>query len=216
MKTSYMDLYCERMGPEYWAEPLNAVTNLMFIFSAVAITVLLVRTVDRNRGRGALWVLNGLIYGIGIGSWLFHTHAVLWAMLADIIPIGVFILLASWVSFRQLAGFGLVVSGLGVGVVVAIAILVHVLSGYEGGAYVAALFALFSIGTYLEYRRPRSAGKAFLWGGALFAISLAFRSLDQSVCDQISIGTHFVWHILNSIVLFIVVRALMTHGHAAR
>jgi len=204
------------MGPEYWAEPLNALTNLMFIFSAVAITVLLVRAVNTNGERGALWTLNGLIYCIGIGSWLFHTHAVLWAMLADIIPIGVFILLATWVAFRRLAGFGPVVSGLGVGVVMAISILVHALSGYEGGAYVAALFALVSIGTYLEYCRPQSAGKAFLWGGALFATSLAFRSLDQSVCDQISIGTHFVWHILNSIVLFIVVRALIMRAGAAR
>ena len=27
----HVDLYCERTGPEYWAEPLNALSNLAFI-----------------------------------------------------------------------------------------------------------------------------------------------------------------------------------------
>ena len=212
MKNSSIDLYCERAGPEYWAEPLNAVTNLAFIFSAVCLTVLIRGAAERRSEAGALWVLNGLIYCIGVGSWFFHTHAVLWAMLADIIPIALFILLYTWCAFRAIISAGRLVSFLGVGVVLIIAILVHGLTGYEGGGYVAALFALISIGTYLQYCRPGSAGKALLTSGGLFAISLTIRSLDQPMCGQITIGTHFVWHILNSIVLFIVVHALIRHG----
>ncbi|MEE2661903.1 MAG: ceramidase domain-containing protein [Pseudomonadota bacterium] len=211
MKTGYIDLYCERTGAEYWAEPLNAMTNIAFILSGVAITVLILR--GNAKGRvGVIWILNGLIYTIGVGSWLFHTHAVLWAMLIDIIPIGGFILLYTWSVFRGIVGAGLPISFLGLGVVLTIAALIHGLSGYEGGAYIAALFALISVGTYLHYWRPNSAGPALLCGGALFAISLAIRTLDQPLCGQITIGTHFVWHILNATVLFIIVHALIKHG----
>ena len=29
-----LDLYCERLGPEFWAEPLNAISNGGFIVAA--------------------------------------------------------------------------------------------------------------------------------------------------------------------------------------
>jgi len=31
-----IDLYCERLGPGLWAEPLNALTNLAFLLTALA------------------------------------------------------------------------------------------------------------------------------------------------------------------------------------
>jgi hypothetical protein len=34
---SPVDAYCERTGPEYWSEPVNAVTNLAFLIAAVVI-----------------------------------------------------------------------------------------------------------------------------------------------------------------------------------
>ncbi len=213
VRTSYIDLYCERTSAEYWAEPLNAVTNIAFIVSAIAITVQLRRTSTGMAGFGSVWVLNGLVYCIGVGSWLFHTHAVLWAMLADIIPIAIFILLYTWCALRKIVGTGPWLSFVGVGGVISITLLIQGLSGYKGGAYIAALLALVSIGTWLQCRRAGSAGKALLWGAGLFTVSLAVRSLDHSVCGQITIGIHFVWHIFNSVVLFIVVCALMRHGH---
>ena len=29
-----LDLYCERAGPGLWAEPVNALTNIGFVFTA--------------------------------------------------------------------------------------------------------------------------------------------------------------------------------------
>ena len=37
--------------------------------------------------------------------------------------------------------------------------------------------------------------------GALLILSLTFRSLDAPLCARWPIGTHFVWHILNGILL---------------
>ena len=47
--------------------------------------------------------------------------------------------------------------------------------------------------------------KYFLIAIILFSISLIFRSVDIYLCDFISFGTHFVWHILNSLVIYFLI-----------
>jgi hypothetical protein len=32
-------------------------------------------------------------------------------------------------------------------------------------------------------------------------LSLVFRSLDEIVCPAVPLGTHFLWHILNAVML---------------
>jgi len=41
-----------------------------------------------------------------------------------------------------------------------------------------------------------------LWIGAvILGVSIVFRSVDQLTCSIIPIGTHFLWHILNAVML---------------
>jgi len=68
--TQAVDQYCERMGPEFWAEPVNAVTNLAFVLAALVVW-------PRAVGLGR--VLAVILVAIGIGSFLFHTFAQPWA-----------------------------------------------------------------------------------------------------------------------------------------
>jgi hypothetical protein len=56
------------------------------------------------------------------------------------------------------------------------------------------------------------ARHSFFKAAALFAISLTFRSIDMTICPSLAIGTHFLWHLLNGIVLYILVKALMDYG----
>jgi hypothetical protein len=42
---------------------------------------------------------------------------------------------------------------------------------------------------------------------AVFVISLAFRTVDRAVCGTFPLGTHFIWHLLNAVVLFVLLRA---------
>jgi len=211
MTKRYIDIYCERSGPEYWSEPLNALTNLAFILSAVGLTLLL-RQDAATRRDAALWILVVLIYAIGVGSWLFHTHAQRWAMLMDIIPIGIFILIYTWYALRRFASAPGWACAIGVAAVLAVAVSVPPLTGYPGGAYVAALAALLSIGGYLRFGIGHPAARALLMAAALFAVSLALRTADQPFCATIPVGTHFVWHLLNAIVLFSVARAMVLYG----
>ena len=89
-----IDLYCERVGPEFWSEPFNAVTNLAFFVAAYFAWRL---------ARGAqmlnapVWWLIALIVAIGTGSFLFHTLATPRAMVADVAPILLFQLSFLWI-----------------------------------------------------------------------------------------------------------------------
>ena len=42
--------------------------------------------------------------------------------------------------------------------------------------------------------------------------SIFFRSIDQIICDFFSIGSHFVWHFLNSVSLGIFIIVILNNG----
>tara|TARA_R110002110_G_scaffold3421_9_gene17376 strand:- start:534 stop:1181 length:648 start_codon:yes stop_codon:yes gene_type:complete len=212
MERDYIDIYCERTGPEFWSEPLNAVTNLAFIIVAFLLVRLILRAGPDTRRDPAIWVLTGLVCVIGIGSGLFHTLATRWALMMDVIPIALFILIYTWYAIRRFAAAPAWVCALGVAAVLALAMAVPPLTGFRGGSYVAALTALVTIGGYLKFGRRHPGGAALLIAAATFAVSLTFRTVDAPLCETVPFGTHFMWHVLNACVLFIVVRALVLFG----
>lgn len=210
-----IDAYCERTDASFWAEPVNALTNLAFIVGAVVAWRIWRREAP---GDVAVAVLLALVVTIGIGSFLFHTKATLWAMLADVIPITVFIVTYLTLAVRryfvrpwwQALAVGLLflpaaqLVGDGVGSVVG-----RALGGSEG--YLPALLALVLCGLWLE-RLGRPAGRALLLASGLFFVSLTFRTLDQPLCAAFPLGTHFVWHTLNGLLLAFLVVAMVRHG----
>ncbi|MDN3718388.1 ceramidase domain-containing protein [Roseibium salinum] len=86
--TDRIDYYCERIAPEFWSEPLNAVTNATFLVAAL-LAYLMWRRKTPDDTAGLLLI--GIVFATGLGSFLFHTFATRWAMLADVIPIALFI-----------------------------------------------------------------------------------------------------------------------------
>ena len=212
MNTEYIDIYCERTGPEFWSEPVNAITNFAFIISALLIAKLIRDQLHRGNRDVVSWIFCALIFIIGVGSWLFHTHATRWALLSDVIPIAIFILLYTWYALRRFAAATVLVSGVGVVIVLAIAVTVPPLTGFRGGSYVAALVAMVAIGVFLHFSRGHVAGSALLLAAAVFFVSLTLRTVDLPLCGQFPMGTHFAWHLLNAVVLFIVARAMVLYG----
>lgn len=202
--------YCERMGPEFWSEPLNAVTNVAFIVAAIAAFVLWRRKTPDDM---ATLFLIAVILLTGIGSFLFHTFATKWASLADVIPIAIFIHVYLLFALRRFLDVHWVVS-------ICFVIGFFVLSPMVGevwapvigssAAYLPALLALLVVGA-MFYQRDKRLGGEVLAIGALFTLSLVFRMLDDPLCAQWAFGTHFLWHILNSIVLFALLRVLISH-----
>ena len=217
--TRQIDAYCERTGPEFWAEPLNAATNLAFIVAALAAL-----TLARRRWRldTSVLALSLILLAIGIGSFLFHTFATAWAAVLDVLPIMLFILVYFGVAMHRFAGLRPLASVLATLGFLAAASLAGPLLGALLGpligsstGYLPALIALATVGGWLALRpewRRRSAGQHLLVAAALFTVSLTFRVLDQPLCPGWPSGTHFLWHVLNAAVLFTVLLALIRHG----
>jgi hypothetical protein len=208
--TDQLNNYCERLGPEFWSEPVNAITNAAFVVAALAAYLLWRRKTPDD------WVALFLIcvgLATGIGSFLFHTFATRWALLADVIPIVVFIHGFLLIALRRFLNLHWVIS-------VSIVIGFFVLSPMVGevwapligssAGYLPALLAIFVVGGFF-YQHDKALAKQVLLIGILFTVSLTFRTLDGPVCSQLALGTHFLWHILNAAVLFGLLRVLILH-----
>ena len=48
-------------------------------------------------------------------------------------------------------------------------------------------------------------------GAGILAVSLGFRTVDEAVCGAVPIGTHFLWHLLNAVLLGWMIRVLVRH-----
>jgi hypothetical protein len=200
-----VDLYCERTDPSFWSEPFNAVTNASFLIAA------LVAFVQWRRAGTHDWpalALIGVTAAIGIGSFIFHTVATSGAAKFDTIPIAVFIFGYLLLALRRFLGLSHIVS---LGGLVAFAALTYaegqvVPRGALNGshAYLPALAALLAVAWPM---RRHQAGHLMFAAAATLAVSLVFRSIDMAVCDAVPLGTHFLWHSLNGLVLYLLLRA---------
>lgn len=203
-----IDIYCERTDATFWSEPVNAITNVAFLLAAFAIYL-------RWRRAPADWPALALILvltAIGIGSFLFHTFADRWSVMADVIPITVFIYVYFFFAMRRFFDLGVVVSLAitAMFLVVSIAIDSSLPRGFLNGSggYLPALFAILAVGGLLVSRKPRIGGLLLL-SGVVFVVSVTMRSVDMAACDSIAIGTHFLWHVLNALTLYVLLVALM-------
>lgn len=206
--TDSVDIYCERLGPEFWSEPVNAVTNAAFLVAALAAFELWRRKTPDDL---AALFLVGLVLMIGTGSFLFHTFATRWAELTDVIPIAIFIHAYMLFALRRLLGLHWVIcASIVIGIFVLAPMVGEIWAPYFGGsaAYIPAMAAIFVIGGFF-YPRDNKLAFQVIAVGAVFTLSLAFRTLDQPLCSQWALGTHFLWHILNGVVLYGLLRVLI-------
>lgn len=205
MLNNFIDIYCERTAVGLWNEPLNALSNGAFFIAALAAT-LYARRQNALDWRSLLLVF--LLVMIGVGSTLFHTLATFWAMWADMIPIMLFQTAYIALYARGVIGAGaLVTTGLLGGffalTVVAAMLPHHWLNGSVG--YMPAVVYLTGLAVY-HLREALQERWILLIAAGVFAVSLAFRSLDSAVCEALPIGLHYMWHILNGVVLYLCIR----------
>jgi hypothetical protein len=208
-----IDLYCERDDASFWSEPANALTNVAFLIAAAAALW------RWRRAGGRDWpalALIGVVVAVGIGSFTFHTVATRGALYVDIIPIAIFIYGYLLLALRRFLGLPLAVSA-------------AVLAAYIAGAqalswlappralngsidYMPALVALIAVACAARGPARRRLGFAVL----IFTVSLALRTIDLRVCDAFPLGTHFIWHMLNATVLYVLLRTAIVAKAAPR
>jgi Ceramidase len=225
-----IDLYCERTDPSFWAEPANALSNTAFLVAAAAALL------RWRRGNGQDWPALALIavtIAVGAGSFIFHTVATRGARLADVIPIAIFIYGYLLLALRRFLGLS---AGLSAVILVTYVGAAQALSwlapprAFNGSIdYLPALVALIAVAlaargdvrsksviaefdTSISPSRPRPTWVGLGWAAVIFAVSLALRTIDIAACDAFPLGTHFIWHLLNATLLYVLLRSAIERG----
>jgi hypothetical protein len=238
--SDHVFLYCERGANEgLFAEPFNAASNAAFLLAALAAILLLLRRPKEMRSADNA-LLIALVLLIGLGSLAFHLLADRASLFADVVPIDVFMLVyfgfalnrfldlpPGWTTLT-LIGFAAIVflttqlKCWGGGIGFPGAEVTGASECFNGSlVYLPALLAMTIVGGLLAERK-HPAAPYVLWAAALiFVISVTFRSLDLALCGAYrfegrKIGTHFVWHLLNGLALFLLLRASLEVGRANR
>ena len=203
-----IDIYCERTSAAFWAEPVNALTNLFFVIAGLHILVLL-----KKKNIKSTWLtllaINTIV--IGIGSFLFHTFANFWSMWADVWPIMILICATFYYALKYIFKLSHLVS--------AIAVLFFFILGFVLKVYVPpvlngslmyshALAGLILIGVFSHKNYPK-VSKYFIASSGIFILSLSFRAVDMSICALIPLGTHFLWHSFNGLTIWLALRGLL-------
>lgn len=209
-----VDIYCERTSAAPDAELTNAFTNVAFAFAAGLAWALWQR--NRNSENAILvplLILLTLI--IGIGSFVFHTAANIWTQWADVVPILAFIILYLWLILTRFFDWSGGVTFLALGFFLALtlylesAVPVQVLWG--GAMYLPTLAAIMGLGAAMLGRWPL-AGRKLIVAACVFVIAFSLRTLDQHLCQAFPIGTHFLWHLLNALLLYLLLRLVILHA----
>jgi hypothetical protein len=206
--TEVIDGYCERLGPGLWAEPLNAVTNAAFLIAAMVVW-------RRTTGFPVARLLAAILAVIGLGSFAFHTFATRWAALADVAPIGLFILVYIYAANRHVWGWPFWAAGLGAVVFVPYAMVVTPLFArlpfFAISSFYWSVPLLIAAYALMLRRRLPDVARGLGQGAAILTASLVARSLDEPLCVALPLGTHFLWHVLNALMLAHMIAVLVRH-----
>ena len=209
-----VDLYCERLGPTFWAEPVNAFTNASFLVGA---WLALLRAKHLNVMSPAVWCLLGLMCAIGFGSFSFHTVANNLTRFLDVLPILLFQLVYVWLYCREIVRIRQTFAVTIVSVYLVAAILgrqfPHILNGSL--IYAPSIVVLFGIGFY-HAASHRNARFVVMGAAFVFVVSLVCRTVDGVVCSYFPLGTHFLWHLFNGLVLYFLLKGFLVNRSMGR
>jgi hypothetical protein len=200
--------YCERLLPGLWGEPLNALSNLGFLWAAWHAHV---RLAGRHPGQaGAIRVLALLLAAVGLASLGFHMVADGFTQVLDVAFIGLFNLAYLALFGRQVLRWGrwptlaAAVGFLGIDQLRALLLPARALQGSV--MYLPPLLVLVALAA-AGWRRDRVAAVWMAAAALLFCLSLTARTLDMPLCAVWPAGLHWLWHLLNAAVLWLLLAA---------
>jgi hypothetical protein len=203
--------YCESPIFSSFFEPLNTVTNLFFMIVGCILIVQL-----RRKGKldSKAIYLSSLMILIGFGSFAWHFYRSDITLLADSIPIAIFVISYLYFYLAHITKKNIYRLLLFLGFFIYTPILTIFLNrhsgdlfGNGGAGYIAAIsyFLLLQIFNYINSIPVISRSLLII---LIFSISIFARQIDMYACEKIAFGTHFLWHILNSLVLYLMIRLL--------
>jgi len=195
-----VDIYCERLDSGFWAEPINAISNLSFIVAGFFLWRL-------KSHRSTLMAT--LVILIGLGSFSFHTFANRLTGLLDVLAIALYLVAFAFLIPKQWSRNSLLIQLGSVLMLIVSIVLAQSLMSYlkpalpwlPSGMYLGAWLALMMFALITQYSNLHAA--RFLWLAVIvFLFSLLSRQLDMPLCDSIG-STHWLWHLFNGLTLYL-------------
>ena len=205
-----IDIYCERVTSDIFAEPINFITNFAFII----VYILLYRRYKKRVFNSKVeqyysLILIFLILFIGFGSLLFHLLGTVLSAIADVVPIMIFIILYLYLSVKFFLNCSQRAAIFSIGIFLIFNTLLTALGVEEIASYLLALFSMLLISILTYKKKEYDISLGLLIASFIFTISLSLRQMDLLYCAHLEIGTHWLWHILNSILLYMLVILFM-------
>lgn len=219
-----IDIYCERVGAGFFAEPFNLLSNGFFVLAGAMIIW---------RSSSALTPVGMKIYGslvvlVGLCSLSFHGWANQLTMGLDVLSILLCVFFVIFIFSRKILSLAiwqlaLVYLVLVVGMVMGSRWLsFEFFNGSED--YFGVLITLLLL-TMADHRlsgsaAARSSGSPkYMWAAsALFATSLVVRMLDHPdgvLCHHLPVGVHYFWHAFNALVFYLIYLRFTTRASAS-
>lgn len=204
--------YCEQALETGVFEPINTLTNLFFMAAGA---LMLYRLKKHNRLDAKGIYLSALLIIIGIGSFAWHFYRIRATLIADSAPIALFVLSFLYFYLKKMAAKTWHILALFIGFFVYTIVLGRLISdfaeqlylGNGGMGYTIAISYFFWLQIYTA-RHAAGLLRPALISGLLFLLSIFFRQVDAFVCESIPFGTHFLWHTLNAVVLYLFIELL--------
>lgn len=196
-------IYRERnCDPAFWAEPLNALSNIAFPIAALCAAHFAHR---RDIKTPMTITLISLAAIIGVGSFVFHTVPNAVTLWLDVIPIATFQILFIWLMCHDIFGRSRRLSAMLLILIMGLSFALMPIREPLNGSlfYVPSLVAMFIFGA-LWTERSHHERFLLLAAASGFLLAITARSSDKTV--PWAQGTHFLWHAMNGVVVYLVLR----------
>ena len=204
--------YCERTNDQLLAEPINLITNVMFLIAAIIIWRRLRHGKFDFRQYWDCYLLSVVLISIAVGSTLWHSLATPWALYLDLatITLAINILLASSLIrvFKLSAFWSLTVFVIYQAANVSL-ILYFPANTLNGTVFYLATVVLITLMTITLYLHQHPSRHRYASSSALLIIAITIRGLDLTLCRIFPWGTHFLWHMLAACIFFLLITDLL-------
>ena len=200
---------CELFKSALQSQPINLITNLAFLISGWKIYGLLKKHKIINKD---LWLLFYGVILVGLGSSIRHYHSNILTLIIDGLPMLGLICLTVYLFGKYLFKLNRIQSQIAIlGFALLMAFTILILNKNIRPAIVFSLISQFVCLPIIliSYKRKQEiTGVLITAVGFLFLAAVAF-IIDLYFCPKLLFGTHFLWHIFNSLALYYLAKYLI-------
>jgi len=209
-------MYCENFKDlSFTSQPVNTATNIAFLIAGILLINFYLKTKKKSKWISTLIIL---VFFIGIGSTIWHYSGTKIGKLLDVGPISLFMFVSIYYFLKKIvkmSGLKIIVSLIIFGMLSLLSLLIVKEEPFKSSAgYLPALLVLALL-TYYAVKKVNLISKELFYAFITFLLAIIFRSTDFLVCNNFLIGTHFLWHILNGIFVYLLVKALIKYETAS-